>query len=480
MDNLIAIVAGLVILLVAVFALIKLRGRGSGGSTADLDDFNLDVEEEAEADAQADAGFSSTEPTQQLDDLESMLESLEEDAGGADEVEAELDEVAEESAAEEAAPETGDAISEADIYINFGTYDKAESLLASAISSEPDRTDLKLKLMQVHVMTGNLAGFDEQYSALQSLGDESAIAQAADLRHDIDGADEVPPPGGDAAVAEEPADDFDLDLDLDEDSGEDEGLGLDLDLEVEETPAEEPAEEFDLDLDLDSDLEEVAPAADVEEDAGGEFDLDLSDELDPDVDDDATAERQVFEPEPEPEPEPAPEPEAELDLEEDIDLDLSGDLEEALSSAPTAEHAAVDISESPTEVSPAVQVSGAKTETREELSDEDLSSLADEIADDAPTEENPVVDAPIESASPTQAEDEALVEEDLPTPVDTELDDEFDFLADADEAATKLDLARAYIDMGDKDGARDILEEVMEEGQEAQKSEAQELLDSLG
>lgn len=49
----------------------------------------------------------------------------------------------------------------------------------------------------------------------------------------------------------------------------------------------------------------------------------------------------------------------------------------------------------------------------------------------------------------------------------------------ADEVATKLDLARAYIDMGDTDGARSILEEVMEDGGESHKQEAQSLLDQL-
>ena len=47
------------------------------------------------------------------------------------------------------------------------------------------------------------------------------------------------------------------------------------------------------------------------------------------------------------------------------------------------------------------------------------------------------------------------------------------------EVGTKLDLARAYVDMGDPDGARSILEEVQEEGNEQQKAEAQTLLDSL-
>jgi pilus assembly protein FimV len=44
------------------------------------------------------------------------------------------------------------------------------------------------------------------------------------------------------------------------------------------------------------------------------------------------------------------------------------------------------------------------------------------------------------------------------------------------EIGTKLDLARAYIDMGDPDGAKSILEEVIAEGNAQQKAEAQELI----
>jgi pilus assembly protein FimV len=47
------------------------------------------------------------------------------------------------------------------------------------------------------------------------------------------------------------------------------------------------------------------------------------------------------------------------------------------------------------------------------------------------------------------------------------------------EVGTKLDLARAYVDMGDPAGARGILEEVLDEGDEGQKQQAQKLLDSL-
>jgi pilus assembly protein FimV len=47
------------------------------------------------------------------------------------------------------------------------------------------------------------------------------------------------------------------------------------------------------------------------------------------------------------------------------------------------------------------------------------------------------------------------------------------------EVGTKLDLARAYMDMGDPDGARSILQEVMSEGSASQKVEAQRLIETL-
>jgi pilus assembly protein FimV len=47
------------------------------------------------------------------------------------------------------------------------------------------------------------------------------------------------------------------------------------------------------------------------------------------------------------------------------------------------------------------------------------------------------------------------------------------------DAATKLDLAKAYQEMGDVDGAREILQEVMQEGDAAQKQEAQTFLEKL-
>jgi pilus assembly protein FimV len=48
------------------------------------------------------------------------------------------------------------------------------------------------------------------------------------------------------------------------------------------------------------------------------------------------------------------------------------------------------------------------------------------------------------------------------------------------EVATKLDLAKAYQEMGDKDGARELLNEVVKEGDAAQQGQAQQMLSNLG
>jgi pilus assembly protein FimV len=45
-----------------------------------------------------------------------------------------------------------------------------------------------------------------------------------------------------------------------------------------------------------------------------------------------------------------------------------------------------------------------------------------------------------------------------------------------DGVGTKLDLAKAYLDMGDPEGARSMLEEVLAEGNDTQKGEAQRLM----
>jgi pilus assembly protein FimV len=58
-------------------------------------------------------------------------------------------------------------------------------------------------------------------------------------------------------------------------------------------------------------------------------------------------------------------------------------------------------------------------------------------------------------------------------------DNELVYASEADPMDTKLDLARAYLDMGDEDGARPVLKEVMSAGNLAQQAEARELLQRI-
>jgi pilus assembly protein FimV len=51
--------------------------------------------------------------------------------------------------------------------------------------------------------------------------------------------------------------------------------------------------------------------------------------------------------------------------------------------------------------------------------------------------------------------------------------------ADPGAVATKLELAKAYIEIGDSDGAKEILQEVAREGSSAQQAEAKSILAGL-
>lgn len=71
----------------------------------------------------------------------------------------------------------------------------------------------------------------------------------------------------------------------------------------------------------------------------------------------------------------------------------------------------------------------------------------------------------------------APVPEEIAEPVDTPLSGEKD--THWHEVETKVDLARAYLDMEDKEGAREILEEVINEGDAQQKENAKTMLSEL-
>ena len=114
---------------------------------------------------------------------------------------------------------------------------------------------------------------------------------------------------------------------------------------------------------------------------------------------------------------------------------------------------------------------GASVEGLRSEAEDVLRTLSDELADAPPqeapedaTEEPPKPDGEgVGVAGLRAAPDEDIVSEELV----------------GDDPEVKLDLARAYTAMGDKEAARSMLEEVIEQGDEAQQKEARNMLDEL-
>ncbi len=114
-----------------------------------------------------------------------------------------------------------------------------------------------------------------------------------------------------------------------------------------------------------------------------------------------------------------------------------------------------------------------------ELADNDFkSSINPETAGNAePDVDFEDLDLQFDTENTLASDSEAAFSNQGVSSLEASLDEDFDFLSESDEVATKLDLARAYIDMGDRDGASAILQEVLEQGTDVQKKEAKILMD---
>jgi len=507
MDNLLWLVLAVVLLL--ILAVLALRKRGTQDD--DSDDFTPDYDdslayEDAQTEAEMEAAEQELAPEQEFDE-EPLF----------DETELEAPESVE--------AETGDVVGEADIYIALGKYEQAEEMLLRGLEREPGSMPINLKLLELYGESNDLEAFDKRFTAVASQGDEASTARGYSLRaQHFPGALEfvapvaaasATPKTEDAAIEDDFAQAFD---------------------ELEDAPSEADANEVDLsddfDFDFSDDLEQsleddnkdfqlddfAADSADKNDtdlgtSSGSRYDLsfDLEDEAEDDtafeldLEDDASEASA-------PEQDALALDELELTLDEDAtastadasdlgDLGDLGDLadlefeldsaEETPSAAPLLDEAAqldgdLDFDQVP-ELDAAAD-SEAQVPTLDAADDDsddfDLDKAMEDFDLAALDEEMASLDVagePADSFDSDEAFEQALGADEQPVSSDQPhqdlADDEFDFLADSDEVTTKLDLARAYIDMGDLDGARDILSEVAEEGDEAQKAEALSLLD---
>ncbi|MCG5540952.1 MULTISPECIES: FimV/HubP family polar landmark protein [unclassified Halorhodospira] len=322
-----------------------------------------------------------------------------------------------------------DALELADEYLADDDLRRARDVLERGIHREPARTDLRLRLLEVHSRLGDREAFLSQaqdlYDRTRSDADPTwqaavalgvafvpdsplfADAAAASQAHADEAEGEAQAPGGAAAdggTPESPAPEVEEGLDTKPDL-EDLDLGLDAD-EGEGVGKQAPGEgegEDDFDRRLDAAFDEQPQPAEPEA-AGGP----------------AAAE-----------PAEGPEP--------------------AMAREPESSAGAQDVAD---------ELFGGADASGDELDEMDLDSLFSEEEDEG-AEEGLGLQAD-EGAEP-EAEPEPSLG-----------------VGEGDEADTKLDLARAYIDLGDEPGARSLLEEVLEEGTESQRESARQVLAELG
>ncbi|MBZ9780907.1 peptidoglycan-binding protein [Pseudomonas sp. REP124] len=381
-----------------------------------------------------------------------------------------------------AAERSSDVLGQAQSHIDAGRLNQAAALLEEGVKLEPQRSDVRLKLMEVYGQQGDRDAFVTQERQLVANGDN--YAQVEKLKSRFPAMALVAAGGIAAAAAAAELDaQYVKDLLLDEPEASEE-LPQELPQESQEpAPLDDDFDSaFDLSLD---DLDNITPVAaepEVPEAAAPEAVAPASEPeaatldeledfpLDDDLSFDSVLQQQT---------------EIRENLDDLSEFDLDMDLGAEPSPAILAEDDFLlslddDVKDLPAAETPAA--SAAPEVTLDDLdlpADFDL-SLADEMETpaepDAFAAELDDVNAELDRLSQSISEPTFTVDDALATVND---EPEFDFLSGTDEVATKLDLAQAYIDMGDEDGARDILNEVVNEGDAGQKTEAKEMLSRL-
>ena len=367
-------------------------------------------------------------------------------------------------AADPIADTSSDPLAEADIYIAYGRFNQAAELLQNALNDEPQRSDLRLKLMEVYAELGSREGFAREEAELREIGGSAAGIDQLKLKYPA-----MAVGGFAAAAAASASDDFDSfsldDLALDEPApaapAQDMDGAFDLSLDDLELDSPETASAASNSLSLDDlSFDDLASERAVEAQPAEEFSFELDDQA---VSSDVSLDDELAE--------------FSLDLDDekpaahvDVGLQLDDDL--GAGAAPVASVDSLD------EPDFEFDLPAEVNEPESSLADEFDLSLGEEAAE-------PQADSFSSQLEAVETELDEL-SRDLDTPLPTsgdnslgEVDEDFDFLSDTDETTTKLDLARAYIDMGDAEGARDILDEVISEGSDVQQQEAREMLAKL-
>lgn len=332
-------------------------------------------------------------------------------------------------------------VDQADMFVGYADYVQAGSALEQAHQQAPDNKEIVAKLMFVYYKQQKSADF---IALLNTSGIDETHSQWPEIR--VWG-NQLLPHNPLFAEPVESSEQTDIDEDLDQEEAE---FKIEEDTVAEETTAvSAEAEDSDhIEFNLDDYKVDSATSSQADE----VYERDEEDLLQ--FDTNYVSAEKVTEIEPE-------QSEIETFAEDDdlrIDLDQDNVLQPD-SSAPEILDLDIDESEVETE-----SIATNNSEQMLSLDSDELDLVAFETEDDASTESSDVIEDYLNL-------DSSIDDEEL----DFDLSD-FDSI---DEAETKLDLAAAYSDMGDPEGARGILEEVLEQGTDEQKQRAQELLDAL-
>jgi pilus assembly protein FimV len=346
-----------------------------------------------------------------------------------------------------------DPIAEAEVYMAYGRDAQAEEILKEALNKDPSRHEIALKLLEIYATRRDTVAFETQASEIYAAlaGQPTPLwAKVTELGRSIDPDNPLYQFKGGAGVypvAPEP-EPYSPGADvLRQQPVYDESA----DMTIGDTPVQASADEnASLENLFTDELDRPAPVpdkAEIDNDGVIDFQFDLEPPK-------PTTETMVAA--------PAPEPAVDDTAMPDFDIAL------APSDAPDIGFGDMEVGTEGPSAMPAEEIFTSVASDVERMASQDAAlpdidfsgidlELSEPMARAGEIEEIDVKPAPSD-------ENEAA-----PETIDPEL---------WEEVNTKLDLAKAYLEMGDKEGAREILDEVVKEGDRQQKKIASELIAS--
>jgi len=358
--------------------------------------------------------------------------------------------------------ETVDPVVEADTFLAFGRDAQAEEILLEALKTDPQRQAIHLKLLDIYSARKNVSQFESVAKELHVLtsGAGAGWEKAAALGAAIDPANPLYSTMPSEAEAVAPAADMEATMIVHVAAAAEQPAAQ----VVVEAPSATEAAALDFDLDIGTaGPAETAPAADSEV-AALDFDLDLGS----------------------PEATQAPASVAKEEVtSEAAGLDISFDMP-TMESAPPA----IDFplaAESPaaaTEAMVAPSVPAVAAADSGGIDFEfDLGTPAPAVTEPSPEVSLELPGLAVTPAPAATALDLGGISLELDAPAGSasaDADASGGEKPDNPEVATKMELAMAYEEMGDRDGARELYQEALAEGSSAQQKAARAKLDSLG